>query len=296
MKSIGLLSGIGRLPVEVAKAARAMGIDVYAVGLVDGVEEDLKNVATDFKSINVAQLGSIIDYLKGKEVTDVVMIGKVTKEILFSGQHELPDARMIALLSSLKDRSDDTMMLAFVAELAKEGITTFDQTMLLKMIMPKKGVLTKRQPTERENLDMEFGFKMAKALGGLDIGQTVVVKDKAVMALEAIEGTDACILRGGKLACGNAVVAKVAKPAQDNRFDMPAVGVKTIESMIEVKASGLVIEAGRTLIVDREKVLSLADENAITIVAMEYGRTRRYIIKCYHRVFFCLIKAGGLYV
>ena len=234
MKSIGLLSGIGRLPVEVAKAARAMGIDVYAVGLVDGVEEDLKNVATDFKSINVAQLGSIIDYLKGKEVTDVVMIGKVTKEILFSGQHELPDARMIALLSSLKDRSDDTMMLAFVAELAKEGITTFDQTMLLKMIMPKKGVLTKRQPTEREN----------------------------------IEGTDACILRGGKLACGNAVVAKVAKPAQDNRFDMPAVGVKTIESMIEVKASGLVIEAGRTLIVDREKVLSLADENAITIVAM----------------------------
>ena len=162
MKSIGLLSGIGRLPVEVAKAARAMGIDVYAVGLVDGVEEDLKNVATDFKSINVAQLGSIIDYLKGKEVTDVVMIGKVTKEILFSGQHELPDARMIALLSSLKDRSDDTMMLAFVAELAKEGITTFDQTMLLKMIMPKKGVLTKRQPTERENLDMEFGFKMAK--------------------------------------------------------------------------------------------------------------------------------------
>lgn len=268
MKSIGLLSGIGRLPVEVAKAARAMGIDVYAVGLVDGVEEDLKNVATDFKSINVAQLGSIIDYLKGKEVTDVVMIGKVTKEILFSGQHELPDARMIALLSSLKDRSDDTMMLAFVAELAKEGITTFDQTMLLKMIMPKKGVLTKRQPTEGENLDMEFGFKMAKALGGLDIGQTVVVKDKAVMALEAIEGTDACILRGGKLACGNAVVAKVAKPAQDNRFDMPAVGVKTIESMIEVKASGLVIEAGRTLIVDREKVLSLADENAITIVAM----------------------------
>ena len=161
MKSIGLLSGIGRLPVEVAKAARAMGIDVYAVGLVDGVEEDLKNVATDFKFINVAQLGSIIDYLKGKEVTDVVMIGKVTKEILFSGQHELPDARMIALLSSLKDRSDDTMMLAFVAELAKEGITTFDQTMLLKMIMPKKGVLTKRQPTERENLDMEFGFKMA---------------------------------------------------------------------------------------------------------------------------------------
>ena len=111
MKSIGLLSGIGRLPVEVAKAAKAMGIDVYAVGLVDGVEEDLKSVVDDYQAINIAQLGSIIDYLKGKEVTDVVMIGKVTKEILFSGQHAMPDARMMALLASLKDRSDDTMML-----------------------------------------------------------------------------------------------------------------------------------------------------------------------------------------
>ena len=268
MKSIGLLSGVGRLPVEVAKVARGMGVEVYAVGLVNGVEADLKEFATDYKDINVAQLDSIINYLKEHKVTEVVMIGKVTKEILFSGQHALPDARMIALLASLKDRSDDTMMLAFVNELAKEGIKTFDQTMLLKMIMPAPGVLTKRQPTECEKADMEFGFKMAKALGGLDIGQTVVVKDKAVMALEAIEGTDACILRGGKLACGNAVVAKVAKPAQDNRFDMPSIGLKTLETMLEVNASALVIEAGRTLIVDRQKVLSLADEHNISIVAM----------------------------
>lgn len=268
MKSIGLLSGVGRLPVEVAKVARGMGIAVYAVGLVDGVEADLKKVAADYKDINVAQLDSIISYLKEHNITEVVMIGKVTKEILFSGQHAIPDARMIALLSSLKDRSDDTMMLAFVQELAKEGIKTFDQTMLLKMIMPAPGVLSKRQPSDREKGDMKFGFKMAKALGGLDIGQTVVVKNKAVMALEAIEGTDACILRGGKLACGNAVVAKVAKPAQDNRFDMPSIGLKTVETMLEVNASALVIEAGRTLIVDREKVLALADENNITIVAM----------------------------
>ena len=269
MKSIGLLSGIGRLPVEVAKAARAMGIDVYAVGLVDGVEEDLKNVATDFKSINVAQLGSIIDYLKGKEVTDVVMIGKVTKEILFSGQHELPDARMIALLSSLKDRSDDTMMLAFVAELAKEGITTFDQTMLLKMIMPKKGVLTKRQPTERENLDMEFGFKMAKALGGLDIGQTVVVKDKAVMALEAIEGTDKCILRGGELGRGEAVVVKTEKPNQDVRFDVPAVGIKTLMSMIDSGCNVLAVEAEKTIFVQQKDVLDMANRHNIIICAVD---------------------------
>ncbi len=268
MKSIGLLSGVGRLPVEVAKAARNMGVSVYAVGLVDGVESDLKEVATDYKDINVAQLDSIINYLKENNVTEVVMIGKVTKEILFSGQHAVPDARMIALLASLKNRSDDTMMLAFVNELAKEGIKTFDQTILLKMIMPAPGVLSKRQPTDTEKEDMEFGFKMAKALGGLDVGQTVVIKNKAVMALEAIEGTDACILRGGKLACGNAVVAKVAKPAQDNRFDMPSIGLKTLETMVEVNASALVIEAGRTLIVDREKVLALADKYNITIVAM----------------------------
>lgn len=268
MKSIGLLSGVGRLPVEVAKVARGMGINVYAVGLVDGVEDDLQHIANDYQAINVAQLGSIIDYLKAHNVTEVVMIGKVTKEILFSGEHAMPDARMIALLSSLKDRSDDTMMLAFVNELAKEGIKTFDQTMLLKMIMPAPGVLSERQPTEREKADMEFGYKMAKALGGLDIGQTVVVKNKAVMALEAIEGTDACILRGGRLAHGDAVVAKVAKPAQDNRFDMPAVGLRTIQTMVEVKASAIVIEAGRTLIVDRDKALALANEHGIAVVVM----------------------------
>ncbi len=268
MKSIGLLAGVGRLPVEVAKVARGMGMNVYAVGLVDGVAEDLAKAATDYKAINVAQLGSIIDYLKENGVAEVVMIGKVTKELLFSGEHAMPDARMLALLASLKDRSDDTMMLAFVGELAKEGIKTFDQTMLVKFLMPQPGVLTKRQPTDAEKEDMEFGFRMAKALGGMDIGQTVVVKNKAVMALEAIEGTDACILRGGKLARGGAVVAKVAKPAQDNRFDVPAIGSKTIESMIKVKASALVIEAGRTLIVDREKALALADEHGITIAAM----------------------------
>ena len=268
MKSIGLLAGVGRLPVEVTKVARGMGMNVYAVGLVDGVAEDLAKAATDYKAINVAQLGSIIDYLKENSVTEVVMIGKVTKELLFSGEHSMPDARMLSLLASLKDRSDDTMMLAFVGELAKEGIKTFDQTMLVKFLMPQPGVLTKRQPTDAEKEDMEFGFRMAKALGGMDIGQTVVVKNKAVMALEAIEGTDACILRGGKLARGGAVVAKVAKPAQDNRFDVPAIGSKTIESMIKVKACALVIEAGRTLIVDREKALALADEHGITIAAM----------------------------
>ena len=150
----------------------------------------------------------------------------------------------------------------------KTALEVFDQTELIRKLMPGKGVLTKRQPTTEELQDMEFGFRMAKEIGRMDVGQTVVVKDMAVMALEAIEGTDACILRGGKLAGGGAVVAKVAKPEQDSRFDVPTVGLKTMQMMVETKASALVIEAGATLFVEQDDVIALAEANGITIVAM----------------------------
>ncbi len=143
-----------------------------------------------------------------------------------------------------------------------------DQTAFIRQLMPAAGVLSKRQPTEAETADMQFGFAMAKAIGGLDIGQTVVVKNRAVMAVEAIEGTDACIRRGGQLGRGGITVAKVAKPNQDLRFDVPAVGVETLQAMIEAKASALVIEAGKTLLIDKHNVLALADNNNIAIVAM----------------------------
>ena len=141
-----------------------------------------------------------------------------------------------------------------------------DQTILIKPLLPAPGVLTKRKPTEAELADMEFGFDMAKAIGGLDIGQTVVVKNRAVMAVEAIEGTDACILRGGYLGKGGVIVAKAAKPSQDQRFDIPGFGTKTLESMIYAGATGIIIEAGNTLIAEREKVIKLADEHNITIL------------------------------
>ena len=157
-------------------------------------------------------------------------------------------------------------MNAIVKELEGEGIKVLDQTLLIQPLLPAAGVLTQRQPTEAELADMEFGFAMAREIGRLDIGQTVVVKDRALMAVEAIEGTDACILRGGTLGKG-VIVAKTAKPAQDNRFDMPSVGTKTLESMITAGATGLVIEAGRTLLVEKEKTLALADAHDITIVA-----------------------------
>lgn len=267
MERIGLLAGIGRLPVEFARAACGMGFDVFAVALVEGVEEDLNLHTAHYAQISVGQFDAIIQFLKENQITKVTMIGKVTKELMFGGK-VLLDERIKKILGALPDHNDDTMLLAFVRELAIEGIEVFDQTALIRSLMAPEGVLTSRVPSEAERADMDFGFKMAKAIGGLDIGQTVVVKDLAVLAVEAIEGTDACIVRGGVLGKGDVVVAKVAKPKQDMRFDMPAVGVKTIESMIKGGASALAMEAGKTLLVEKAKVIALADENNITIVAL----------------------------
>ena len=268
MEKVGLLAGVGHLPVGCAKAASRMGYEVYAVALLPEVDPELKTCVAGYKAISIARLGEIVAYLKEQQVQKVTMIGKVTKEILFSGQHEQPDAQMMQLIMSLPDRKDDTLMLMFVRELAKEGLQAFDQTMLIRMLMPQRGTVTQREPTELERKDMDFGIKMAREIGRLDVGQTAVVKHMAVMALEAIEGTDACIERGGRLAHGGAVVAKAAKPNQDLRFDVPAVGLKTIESMAAVGATALVIEAGKTLLVDKEKVVALAEAKGITIVAM----------------------------
>ena len=268
MKKIGLLAGAGRLPVECAIAAKTLGYEVYAVALLADTDSELKEHATDYAEINVAKVGSIFKFLKKNGVTEVTMLGKVTKELLFSGKHALPDLTTIKILASMRNHKDDTMMLSVVRAIEEEGFTVADQTALLKPLMPKAGVITHLKPTEAQLKDMEFGLKMAKAIGGLDVGQTVVVKDLAVMALEAIEGTDACIERGGKLARGGAVVAKTAKPNQDMRFDVPAVGLKTLEVMASVQAKALVIEAEQTLLVDKEKVVAFAEKNGITIVAM----------------------------
>jgi len=267
MKIIGLLAGVGKLPVQFARAARGMGFTVIAVAVVPGVDPELNNIANKTYHISVGQLQQILTTLKNESVTEVTMLGKVTKELMFTGTVEM-DQRIQKVLASLTDNSDDTIMLAFVRELVAEGFSILDQTALIKNLMPAPGVLTSRQPSVTERSDMEFGFKMAKEMGRLDIGQTVVVKHCAVMAVEAIEGTDACIRRGGELGRGGVTVAKVAKPNQDLRFDVPTVGFSTVETMCAAGATALVIEAGKTLIVDREKVLSMANDHNITIVAM----------------------------
>ena len=265
MEKVGLLAGVGKLPVEFMRAAKQLGHEVIVIAVVDGVEPELAAEADAYYEINVAKLDKVIKTLKKNGVAKVTMIGKVTKEILFKGL-KFPDWRAIKLLAKLRNRKDDTIMLAIVDELAKDGLEVVDQTLYLKPLMPSCGVLSRRKPTADEEDDIRFGFVTAKAMGGMDIGQTVVVKHKAVMAVEAIEGTDACILRGGTLGKG-VVVAKTAKPAQDNRFDMPSVGVRTIESMIAAGAAGIVLEAGRTLLVERQRTLALADEHNMFVVA-----------------------------
>jgi DUF1009 family protein len=267
MKIIGLLAGVGRLPVEFARAARGMGFTVIAIGLVPGTDEELDRVANKTHHISVGQLQAIITTLKEEGVTEVTMIGKVTKELMFAGAVAL-DSRIQKLLASLTDNSDDTIMLAFVRELAMEGLGILDQTALIRSFMPGTGVLTQRKPTQEEQADLDFGFTMAKEIGRLDIGQTVVVKNCAVMAVEAIEGTDACIRRGGELGRGGVRVIKVAKPNQDMRFDVPTVGPNTIESMLAAGATALAMEADKTLLVDRQAVLKIANNHGITILVM----------------------------
>ena len=269
METLGLLAGIGHLPVDVAQSARALGYKVVAIAVVADTDPELPDNADVFYTINVGKVGKILQTLKRHDVKNVTMIGKVTKEVLYKNGVVVPDLTTIRVLASLPDRKDDTIMNAIVKLIEDAGMHVMDQTQLIQPLLPEAGVLTQRQPTEQEWKDMQFGFRMAKELGRLDIGQTVVVKNQAVMALEAIEGTDACILRGGFLGKGGVIVAKTAKPAQDNRFDMPSVGPITLTSMIHAGATGIVLEAGRTLLVDRKRTLAMAEENGITIVAMK---------------------------
>ena len=267
MKKIGLIAGVGRLPVEFARAARGMGVHVIGVGVLPEVDPELSQVTHTYENINIAKLDRIFKVFKREKVTEITLLGKITKELVYA-HRELPDLRVLKIFSRIKNFSDDTLTLALVEELAAEGITVLDQTELLRPLMPEPGVLTKRKPTEAELADMRFGLDMAKKIGGLDIGQTVIVKNRAIMAVEAIEGTDACIRRGGQLGRGGVTVAKSAKPKQDMRFDVPGVGPDTVESMIEAGAVALVIEAEKTLVVDRETMVNKANQHGITIVAM----------------------------
>ncbi|WP_127068656.1 MULTISPECIES: LpxI family protein [unclassified Veillonella] len=269
MVKVGLIAGIGNLPVEFMRAAQHEGYEVVVISVVTNGAPELQAEADAYYQISVFKSDTVIKTFLKEGVTDVTMLGKVTKEHLYKKITTIPDMRTIKLLNRLRNRKDDTIMLAIVDELEKEGLSVADQTKYMRSLMPPVGVMTTRKPTEVEQLDIEFGFTLAKQMGALDIGQTVVVKEQAAMAIEAIEGTDECIKRGGALGREGAVVVKTAKPNQDVRFDVPAVGMKTLESMISSNCKVLAMEAKRTIFVEQEAVLQKANELGIVICAVE---------------------------
>lgn len=272
MENVGLLAGIGTLPGEFLDAAHLQGYRVICIAVIPGIDPELKEKADVYYEINAFKLNKIIKTLVKENVKEVTLLGKVTKEWLYK-DHVMPDLRAIKLLNHLRKQNfkDDTITLAIVDELKKDGISVLDQTKYLKPLMPGPQVFTKKQPTKDQWEDIKFGFDAAKTIGAMDLGQTVVVKGRAVMAVEAIEGTDACIKRGGLLAREGAVVVKTAKPGQDSRFDVPAIGLTTLKSMLESKCTVLAIEAHRTLFAEKEKVLELAEREGIVILAVEQG-------------------------
>lgn len=267
MQILAVLAGVGYLPVEMAKSAKNLGFKVVSVALVPGVEAELEEVSDVYYEISVMKLGKVLKTLQSEKVNQAIMIGKVTKELLYSKGAVLPDLKAIKFLATLPDRKDDTITKGLVDELHKIGVEVLDQTVLVEPILVEAGVLSKRKPTASEEADMDFGLEMARAIGRYDIGQTVVVKNLAVMAVEAIEGTDACVKRGCLLAKKDAIVAKTAKPAQDNRFDMPTVGLETMKSIAENGGLGIVMEAKRTFFIERKQALEYANKHKLLVVA-----------------------------
>ncbi len=266
MNKIGLIAGNGSFPIAFARAAKEKGMQVIAVAHEGETLPELANLVDGIFWVKVGQLGKIIHIFKEQGIVDVLMAGGIKKTRLFG--NTLPDMRGMALLAKMVHKKDDSLLRAVADELESEGIIVRESTLYLDSIIAQKGILTKRKPAKAERRDIEYGWQLAKEIGRLDIGQTVVLKDQVILAVEAIEGTDEAIRRGGKLCGQGAVVVKVCKPQQDLRFDLPAIGAQTVKSMVEVKASCLAVEAGKTIIIERETVIHEADRAGITIIAV----------------------------
>ncbi|TAN42283.1 MAG: LpxI family protein [Nitrospirae bacterium] len=264
-RRLGLIAGSGELPLAIAAAARDMGYTVTVVGLESITDPEISSYAGDVRWVNVGRLGALIDTLKQAGISKAVFAGKIHKSIIYEGK-VIPDLKLVKLFLTLKDKSDDSIMLAITGALEAEGIRLQKTTDFTGPLMAPHGVLTKKKLSADARKDIEFGWSIAKEIGRLDIGQTVVIKEQAVMALEAIEGTDEAILRGGRLAGKGAVVIKVSKPEQDMRFDVPVVGIQTLRSMAAVKAGTLAIEAGKSILLNKEHFIREADKAGICVV------------------------------
>ena len=263
---IGLIAGGGQFPLIFSKTATSKGYNVYAVAFRNETDSQLADCVNGIEWIHLGQLRRLIKFFKKNDVRDAVMLGTIKKTRLFTDVK--PDIRAISLVLKMRHTHDDGMLRAVAAELEKEGIQIQPSTFLLPELLASEGCWTTRQPTRSEKSDAALGWKLAKEIGRLDIGQCVVVVGGSVLAVEAIEGTDAAIKRGGEFAEGG-VVVKVCKPNQDTRFDIPAVGAQTIETMHAADARVLVIEAEKAVVFDRDEMISLANRHGISVVAMK---------------------------
>ncbi len=262
----GLIAGDGSLPVKMAQEAKENGFDVVCISLSGDNVRELRKYCSKVYSCCPGEVKKIEKIIHDEGVKQVTMIGKVHKGVLLRLLKF--DSRAIELIRSIKRWNDDEVMLMIVREFERFGVTVLNQTIFIKSLMIPAGVLGKHKPCEKQIEDVNYGFWLAKEMGKVDVGQTVVVKDKMVMAVEAIEGTDKCILRGAKLAKRGACVVKVAKPCQDKRFDIPAIGLRTLKNMKACGATLIALEANETIIVDQEKTIKYADKHGIVVMAV----------------------------
>ncbi|MBX7056123.1 MAG: UDP-2,3-diacylglucosamine diphosphatase LpxI [Pyrinomonadaceae bacterium] len=260
----GLIAGNGQFPFLVIEGARRKGADLSVVAINEETDTRIDQEASDIRWVGIGQLGKMIAFFKERGVERVMMAGQVKHVQIFSGA--MPDMRMVKMLWNLPRRNTDALIGGIAMELAKDGIELIDSTFFVGDHLASEGVMSKRRPSDLELENIEYGLQIAREIARLDLGQTIVVRGKACVAVEAMEGTDAAIKRAGELANGKLTVVKVAKPHQDMRFDVPVVGISTIETMIAAGATCLSISAGKTLIFDRQVMLSLADRHNICVI------------------------------
>jgi DUF1009 family protein len=263
---IGVIAGGGQFPLLFAKAMHRQGLKVYAAAHQGETDETLAHQVEQLQWVRLGQLGRIIEFFRDHGIKKTVFIGSITKTNIFRDVR--PDLKGLGLWNKIDIKQDDAILRAVADRLAKDGIEVVASTGYVPELLFPHGLITRKRPTKEQKKDIIFGWKIARAMGGLDIGQCVVVRNQTVLAVEAIEGTDAAIRRGGSLGKEKTVVVKLRKPNQDLRFDLPAVGEQTIASMQEVKAAVLAVEAGYALFFDRESVIRAADAAGIVVVGV----------------------------
>jgi len=265
-KKIGLIAGNGQFPLLFAQAARQKGWQVHAAAYRDETDPLLTQHVASMEWFYLGQIKRLIKYFRQQGVQRAVMLVGITKTRMFTNVR--PDIKAISLVAAMRHTHDDAILRAFAEVLEDEGIQIRASTFLLPELLASPGVWTRRKPSRSENEDICLGWKIAKEIGRLDIGQCVVVGGGSILAVEAIEGTDATIQRGGKLGKGQAVVVKVCKPTQDTRFDIPAVGLATIETMHAAGVKALAVEAGKAVVFDRDAMIAKADDYGMSIIAL----------------------------